>query len=329
MKRKKLIKKKEKQPLHIKYRPEAFQDVIGQKDIVESLASVVGQGQRAFLFSGPSGCGKTTLCRIIAKAMLLELIEVDAASNNGIDYVRELISLVSTKPFGYVGRALLLDECHSLSSQAWQALLKSVEEPPNNTYFLFSTTNFQKVPRSIVTRCASYKLKEVRSKELKGYLEYVCKEEGIELDDEMEKIVNKIAKAANGSPRAALVMLDQVRHDGLDIQSIVDEYIDIENATPSVIEYCRSWSKGRGLSLSRFIALIQQMEKEGLNAESVRMIVISYFYKVVCNAKSHDAAYIPMMILDRFSGQVFPSNEKLVPVMLATFDILEELDSGN
>ena len=173
------------EPLHIKYRPRSLQDVRGQDAVVDSLTTALKKSTRphSFIFTGPSGCGKTTLARILAEKFGCSpqnVIEIDAATNNGIDSMREVTSTLRYNGFGDTpNKAIIIDECHALSKAAWQSLLKSVEEPPAHVFFFFCTTENGKVPETINTRCQSYFLKPLRFDDLMDLLEFVVDEEAL------------------------------------------------------------------------------------------------------------------------------------------------------
>lgn len=304
--------------LDLRARPKSFNDVIGQDAAVRSFKSALREGKRSFLFSGSSGVGKTTLCRIAARECGIELIEVDAASNNGIDHVRELCRMVSTRSFTHEARGVLMDECHALSTQAWQALLKIVEEPPQGVYFFFCTTLLQKVPRAIQTRCASYQLRDITASVLDKHLTATVKAQRIKGVD--GKTTKRIAEAAQGSVRAALVMLEQLAGGDESDVDLILKTGGVEGST-EVIEFCRMLAK----QPENPVQVLQYIKgMEGESAETVRMVVLNYFYKCIMGEKKSvtrlDWFY---SVLESFSGEPFPPNEKMVPVIIATFDAME------
>ena len=147
--------------LPVKYRPKEFSDVSSQKSIIKILEKQIETKQfvNCYLFSGPSGTGKTTIARILADKInsgLGEPIEIDAASNNGVDNVRLIIDQSDQRSLDSEYKVYIVDECHMLTNQAWNALLKLIEEPPKYTIFMFCTTELQKVPETIQNRCQQY-----------------------------------------------------------------------------------------------------------------------------------------------------------------------------
>jgi len=198
-------------PLHVRYRPRTFDTVIGHRAQVQTLAQLVqARAVQSFLISGPSGVGKTTLARIAAQELGCRndgLLEIDAATYSGIDSIRHIQSLMRYRPFGSPVRCIVMDEAHRLSGSAWDALLLSIEEPPDYVFWLFCTTDVWRVPETIQTRCVHVKLEPLSDHELKGLLKDVMAREQIRL---APGIVNQIVRVARGSPRQALVLLATV-----------------------------------------------------------------------------------------------------------------------
>jgi DNA polymerase-3 subunit gamma/tau len=197
--------------LHTKYRPTTLDDVVGQDHIKAGLSAVLAAGkQQAFLFEGPSGTGKTTLARICAKALgCTDPREIDAATHTGVDSMREVAEGARFVSMDGGAKAFIVDECHRLSKQAWESLLKDIEEPPVGVYWFFCTTEGNKVPNTIQTRCVTYSLQEVSWRKLLGLLSKVATAEGLDIADD---VLDVCAEEASGSPRKALVNLTMVSH---------------------------------------------------------------------------------------------------------------------
>lgn len=197
--------------LHTKYRPATLDVVVGQDHIKTGLTKTLDEGkQRAFILEGPSGTGKTTLARIAAARLgVSELIEVDAATHTGVGDMREIADRANFVSMMGGGKAFIIDECHRLSKQAWESLLKDIEEPPAGVYWFFCTTEGNKIPATIRTRCASYTLKDVPYRALMKLLASVCEHEGLDVS---EDVLDVAADAAAGSPRQALLNLTMVKH---------------------------------------------------------------------------------------------------------------------
>jgi len=202
--------------LATKYRPKSFTDVVEQSLIVDMLSNIC-KGEltnRNFLFIGPAGCGKTTLGRIVGNVLnnnTGEPIEIDAASHSGVDKMRDIIQQARTYPIGCTYKIFIIDECHSLSSQAWQALLKTLEESPAKSVFIFCTTNPEKIPATILSRVQTFQLSKISLDSICSRLTYVLDSEIAEGKDIVyeKEAVNYIAKLANGGMRDALTLLDK------------------------------------------------------------------------------------------------------------------------
>lgn len=226
--------------LYRTYRPKTFKDVVGQSYIVRALrnAVVADKPAHAYLFCGGRGLGKTTLARVLARALncpnqqggeaclacalcaqfdkgtFLDLIEVDAASNTGVDNVRSLIDTIHFQPSSGRYKIYIIDEAHMLSKGAWNALLKTLEEPPAQTVFILATTEAGKVPATINSRAQRFDFPKFAVEEIAGHIRTVLTQEGMALPD---SVIGLIAKVANGGMRDALTMLDQMLSLGVDV----------------------------------------------------------------------------------------------------------------
>jgi DNA polymerase-3 subunit gamma/tau len=227
-----------------KYRPMTFETMIGQKHVVQTLMNAIKNDRvaQAYIFSGMRGVGKTTTARILAKALncqhgptpspcnkcefcreinedrSVDVLEIDGASNRGIDEVRSLREGVKYRPIHSRNKVIIIDEVHMLTREAFNALLKTLEEPPPNTIFIFATTEFHKVPATIISRCQHFEFKKISQKDIINHLLDITKKENITIS---AYGLNMIADAADGSLRDAQSLLDQaVSYSG---ENISDE----------------------------------------------------------------------------------------------------------
>jgi DNA polymerase-3 subunit gamma/tau len=197
--------------LAVKYRPQTFAEICGQSVTTKILNKVLEKQsfKNAYLFAGPSGCGKTTLARCFAKAInegIGEPEELDAASNGGVDQVRAIVDAANQRSLTGTYKIYIIDECHAITSAGWQAFLKSLEDAPAYTIYIFCTTEPNKVPVTIQNRMQRFNVAKINSAEIKARLVYVCQQEGfVNYEDTCELI----SKLCDGCMREALTMLDQ------------------------------------------------------------------------------------------------------------------------
>lgn len=233
----------EHQSLYRKWRPQTFEDIIGQKHITQTLINAISLNRisHAYIFSGPRGVGKTTTARILAKSLncekgptpypcnkcerciritngySMDVMEIDGASNNGVDSIRELRSKVNFAPAEGRYKIYIIDEVHMLSQGAFNALLKTLEEPPPHVIFIFATTDSHKIPDTILSRCQWFNFRRISLADIVTKLKMIVKDEKLNIDD---KTLNIIARSSTGSMRDAESALDQIiAYCGKDITS--------------------------------------------------------------------------------------------------------------
>jgi DNA polymerase-3 subunit gamma/tau len=204
-----------------KYRPQTFKDVVGQQAITNTLLNAIENNHlaQALLFTGPRGVGKTTCARILAKMInsdgtekededfAFNIFELDAASNNGVDQIRELTDQVRIPPQVGKYKVYIIDEVHMLSQAAFNAFLKTLEEPPKHCIFILATTEKHKIIPTILSRCQIFDFKRITVRDAKEYLKYIAEEQGIQAEDDALHI---IAQKADGAMRDALSIFDRV-----------------------------------------------------------------------------------------------------------------------
>ncbi|HEX7724665.1 MAG TPA: DNA polymerase III subunit gamma/tau [Candidatus Paceibacterota bacterium] len=198
--------------LYRTYRPQKWTEVVGQEHIVDALKDAIANKRiaHAYLFSGSRGTGKTTCARILAKEVGTapdDIYEIDAASNRGIDNIRELREAVAVMPFMSPYKVYIIDEVHMLSKDAWNALLKTLEEPPKHVIFILATTELDKVPETIISRCQTFTFRKPTREVVRKQIAKVAKEEKADLD---AGAADLIAILGDGSFRDALGMLEKV-----------------------------------------------------------------------------------------------------------------------
>lgn len=242
--------------LYRSYRPKNFSEVVGQKHVIQTLKNAVMENKtsHAYIFSGLRGIGKTTIARILAKAVNCEhpvngepcnacknclaiihdettdVVELDAASNNGVDEMREILEKVNFLPSMLKKKVYIIDEAHMLSSAAFNALLKTLEEPPSYVMFILATTEPHKIPQTILSRCQRFDFKQLSSEELVYQLKLVCEKEKIAIDEEA---IAAISESAEGGMRDALSILDQANvyaEEKIQIE-------DVDNVTGRISKY--------------------------------------------------------------------------------------------
>lgn len=271
------------QALYRKYRPRSFDDVVGQEHITETLKNQIRNDKlsHAYLFIGTRGTGKTTCAKILAKAVncehpvngnpcndcpscrgiddgtIMDVVELDAASNNGVDNVRALRDEAIFTPAGVKKRVYIIDEVHMLSTAAFNALLKIMEEPPAHLMFILATTELKKVPATILSRCQRYSFKRIEPAVIARRLSYVAKQEQLNLTPDAAALLGRLA---DGSMRDGLSLLDQVLGDGnITVDSVLSstglagslktvellEYIVDRDTAAALTLFGRMWQDGK------------------------------------------------------------------------------------
>lgn len=336
--------------LYRAWRPRRFSEVVGQEQIVTALCNAIKENRlaHAYLFSGPRGTGKTSIAKIVAKAVncedlqegepcnicssctdinngnFMDVIEIDAASNRGIDEIRDLREKVRVLPAQGKYKVYIIDEVHMLTTEAFNALLKTIEEPPSSVVFILATTELQKIPATIRSRCQSYNFRRLTNEEITERLNEVAKAQDIVLDEEAATI---IARRANGGLRDALSILDQLvsykgqevsKQDVLDILGIVD-HVFLAELMDKIIEQ----------DMSSIISLLNTALNEGKEAQQIAKEMSLYLrdlllYVSVGNAVNFYVADLETMgSMDKQKAKV--SRSKLTLALRVMMDTVERL----
>lgn len=290
-------------PLATKYRPQRFADVIGQDITIKIIMNGMIKNRlgAAMLFSGTRGVGKTTVARIVAKAFRCEhstpepcgkcescrsfvkgnqidVIEIDAASNTGVDDVREIIESCRYKPTTGQFKIFIIDEVHMLSNSAFNALLKTLEEPPEHVKFLMATTETYKIPETILSRVLKFDLKRIETDVLAQHLSTICNQENIVANAD---VLTAIAKAADGSIRDSLSILDQVINISDKNEICMDDVRNIlglsdESDTLDLVKLILA-SNVKG-AIKRFRGILAA----DISCEKVANAILDYIYALTC-----------------------------------------------
>jgi len=285
--------------LYRKYRPKTFSEVVGQEHVVKTLTNAISMGRvsHAYLFYGTRGVGKTTLARLLAKAVncqnrkegeyepcnqciscreinegnALDLIEIDAASNRGIDEIRSLKEEINVVPVRSKYKVYIIDEAHQLTKEASNALLKTLEEPPLHAIFILCTTEFHKILPTIASRCQRFEFKKLTLPQIVKKLEFICSSEKIKVEKGALEI---IAKAAEGSSRDAESLLNDVINLEKKVikKKTVEEILGIVGVEPvsRLVEFFIKKEKRKALEY------LSQIFQRGIDVENFSKELISY-----------------------------------------------------
>lgn len=269
--------------LYRKYRPKNFSDLVGQNEIVNIIKNEILNNKlsHAYLFSGPRGTGKTSTAKIIARMINCDklgddgipcgkcesclhfsensdIIEIDAASNNGVDEIRELRDKVNLVPTYGKYKVYIIDEVHMLTTQAFNALLKTLEEPPSHVIFILATTEFFKIPETIVSRCQKFQFSKFSLDDIVNRLQYISQQENINVSNE---VLSEIARLSDGGLRDAINMLDQ-------LSSFSDSGVDLEdvyllNGVVSYIDFYHLLSYMNDCDCKEIIDFFEEIDRNG------------------------------------------------------------------
>lgn len=281
--------------LYREFRPQRFADVVGQQHITRTLRNALVQGRihHAYLLSGPRGTGKTTVARLLAKAVnclnpqngepcnecsacrsiisgeAMDVIEIDAASNRGVEQIRDLRDKVNYAPAELKYKVYIIDEVHMLTTEAFNALLKTLEEPPGHVMFVLATTEKHKLPVTIVSRCQSFEYHRLSTQEILDRLHDVCQKYNMEASDDA---LTAIARQAEGGMRDALSLLDQVMAYAIDGKVTLDETLHVLGSAP-LEEFLKLDGRLAGADVGGVLSLLDELVRQG---KDLRQFVRDY-----------------------------------------------------
>ena len=288
--------------LAVKYRPQTFEEVTEQEILTTILKQQISskQIQHCYLFCGPAGCGKTTCARIFANEINGGQgipVELDAASNNGVEDVRNIIQQAQTKSLDSEYKVFIIDECHSLSNAGWQAFLKLLEEPPAKSIFIFCTTDPQKIPKTILSRVQRYDFQRISQQGIVHRLQYILANENIIVDQSNIDAIEYIAKLADGGMRDAISLADKCLAftDELTLETVVKvlgvvDYDEMFKFTDTIIEN----------KLNESIQLIESVYTSGKDLKQFVKQYIQFLLDIQKYAIGCDWKYISLPRLSQY-----------------------------
>jgi len=297
------------QTLYRKYRPQSFDQVQGQDHIVQVLQKAVENKNfsHAYLFAGSRGTGKTSVARLLAQALGAssnDIYEIDAASNRGVDDIREIRGSVSGLPLESPYKVYIIDEVHMLTKEAFNALLKTLEEPPRHAIFILATTELQKLPDTVASRCQIFEFKTPNKNTLKKVLQSVAKQEKAQLD---EPALELIAILADGSFRDGLGTLQKVLTAHPQGKISVSEVEAVTSAPPAklVLDFVQALSDSR---VDSGLTVLQQTAEQNINTEIFLRLVLQ---KVRFTLFLRHAPELHQTVKDSVSGEEYQVLETL------------------
>ena len=296
------------QALYRKYRPKSFDEIVGQKYIVKTLKNAIinNKVNHAYMFFGPRGVGKTTMAKIFSRAVnclnpidgnpcnecsncinsmeneCVDIIEIDAASNNGVDEIREIRNKVTLVPNKLKYKVYIIDEVHMLTPGAFNALLKTLEEPPKHIIFVLATTDPQKVSDTIISRCQCFSFKRIAISENKSKMKEICEKEKIKINDD---VIENIAIYSNGGLRDALGMLDKL-YSYKDADITIEDFLAI-NDMVSINDIDSLYTNIKNCDFNSILLQLEKFDSDGKNIVEVMNQLMNYTNKKIIDFYSN------------------------------------------
>ena len=333
--------------LYRKYRPHKFSEVVGQEVVIKILKNSILNNKisHAYIFSGPRGTGKTSIAKIFSKAVNcmsnkdgdlcgdcqicklnfdeeIDIVEIDAASNNGVDEIREIRNNVKLLPSHLKYKVYIIDEVHMLSISAFNALLKTLEEPPQNIIFILATTEFNKIPATIVSRCQKFDFKKLTNKQIEERLKYILKAENKNIDDD---IISVIATLSDGGLRDAINMLDQLLAMQKEFITIDDVYNLIGDVKEDVI--INILNKIVESNIKELLKCIDDLYNDGKNFVNITERLQNIIKNIIIYSNTND--YFDKKYEEKLSKFSKVDIDLLLQLSFELFNLMNELKKTN